>query len=144
MTYWTQVSDRLVTLFTSVAPEGVVVFEGQRNNNGGRDYICVGADEDGDAGSISFERSELGNTFLAETGTVSCLIVAQSGTDLKASRDRAFSLAQALSAAIAADHTLGLLPHGSVTSAEAQVRASVGERGVAQVLTFQVTYTTPF
>lgn len=145
MTYWSAVSDRLVTLFQAAVPAGVVVFDGARGNiNGGRDIICVGWDDDDDAGSVAFERGDVGNHSLTETGTVTCLLVCQSGTDLRTTRQRAFSLLQLLADAIAADQTLGVLPAASTCSVAADVRAQRGERGVAQILNLQVTYTTPF
>lgn len=149
MSWWPRVVDALEALWTPTP--SLLVGKGQRPNNAaGGDHLVVAWDGDPaggamDIGTVTFEPSPVGNHYLLEVGTIRCALVCQDGAGpMTAVRDRLFALLSTLTAAVAADQTLGdLLPQGSTVTVSADVVGSVGDRGFAQRLDLIVTYTTP-
>lgn len=145
MIRWPLVHAALIELWSGIAD--LDVWDGPAiNQSVSRDYVCVGWDEDGqDIGSFTTERSELGNTFLVETGAIRSSLIAQDGGRRPgATRTRAFALAERMALAVSADHTLGVLPQGSTCSVEFVVNTPSGSQGLAVRLDLITTYTAPF
>lgn len=142
---WPLVVERLVALLPTLDGwASVRVFDGPPVTSETPEAYCtVGFVVDEDAsGGFEHELSRDG-FFLFETGTVRCELVTQTGAvDLPSMRARGFALVDQITAAITADHTLGVLsPDGTATLA-VDVQSEQTTAGAVQRLPFTLRYFT--
>lgn len=145
-TQWPLLASRLVALLPTLSGwSAVSVFDGPPvTGDTPTSYCTVGFIEDEDAGGYTDDQATAGNTLTTESGAIRCRLVVVSGdTDLSALRTAAFALVDALRASLRSDPTAGVLPAGSMTSLEVNVRSAQNDRGAGQALDFVVSYSCP-
>jgi hypothetical protein len=142
---WSDVYQGLLTLLPSLpAFAGVPVYDGQPiTNDAPTAWVSVGYVIDDTAGQFAQVR-DTSDFATIETGDIKCHLAAvDGGTDLPATRSKAFGLLAAWQAALDADQTIGgAIPAGSVVNLSTAVLDPQNTQGSATSLLVTVNYQT--
>jgi hypothetical protein len=142
---WTDVYQGLLTLLPSLpAFAGVPVYDGRPiSQDNPAAWVTVGFVIDDTAGQFAQVR-DTSDFATIETGDIKCHLVAvDGGTDLPATRSKAFGLLAAWQAALEGDPTIGgAIPDGSVITLTTAVLDPQNQQGSATSLLVTVNYQT--
>lgn len=126
---------RLVSIFDAATPDTTTVHDGKPETADTADWIAVGYDPSSET-AVDFDRAWAGIGAQRQEEDFSVLCCLRSGTgdlDISSRRNAAFSMLDALSAAVAADPTLGgavrlaaVFGQGSLAQAETGTGAAAG------------------